>query len=148
MSTGTALVERALEKIGAHSIVSPASPESIDLGFETLGSMLEMWETRGIMLGVTPIGVVGDEVNEPADARNGIISNLALELAPYFDNGRDIVSQALIQSAKSGFSDIKNLYQVITIPDKVVSSTLPAGAGNRRGLSRRAFFPKGGTVSG
>lgn len=148
MSTGTAIIERALEAIGAHSIVSPASPNSIVLGMEKLNSMLEMWLTLGITIGFTPLEVPGDELNEPNDTKNGIIDNLAVELAPNFDNGKVVVSPALRQNAIRNFNHIKNLYQSVTVPTKVVSSTLPVGAGNSRGVNSRVFFPKDATLDG
>lgn len=146
MSTGTVIIERGLQSIGAHSIVSPADPESIILGMEKLNSMLEMWLTLGIVLGVTPLKVPGNELNEPDDARNGIITNLAIEMAPDFDNGKIVVSPALERNARVSYNNIKNLYQKITIPKKVVSSTLPVGAGANRGVDRRVFFPEGATI--
>lgn len=148
MSTGTDIIEEALQEIGAHSAIAPASPASIVLGMKRLNSMLETWLTKNIAIGFTPLEVPGDELNEPADTRNGIISNLAIAVAPPFDNGRNIVSNELRTNAKTQFGDIKNLYQKVTIPDKVVSSTLPVGAGNSRGVNRRTFFPKGGTING
>ena len=146
MSTGTAIIQRALQGIGAHSIVSPASPASIVLGMEKLNSMLEMWLSQGIETGATPLDVPGDELNEPNDTRNGIISNLSLELAPDFDNGKNVVSLELRRNAKAGYANIKNLYQKFTVPKKVVSSTLPIGAGNLRWGNWRVYFPKGGTI--
>lgn len=143
MSTGTDIIERALQQIGSHSIVQPASPGSITLGMEKLNSMLEMWLTKGIEIGFTPLDVPGDELNEPNDTRNGIINNLSIELAPDFNNGKVIVTAELLRNARSGFNDIKNIYQRITIPPKKVSSTLPRGAGNSRGGNQRVFFPKG-----
>lgn len=148
MSTGTAIIERALQGIGAHSRVSPASPDSIVLGMEKLNSMLEMWLSQGIAIGFTPLDVPGDELSEPNDTTNGIITNLALELAPDFDNGKVVVSPALARNAKVGYLNIKNLYQTLSIPKKVVSSTLPVGAGNQRWSFSRTFFPKGGTIDG
>lgn len=146
MSTGTAIVERALEKIGAHSIVSPADPSSKILGFEQLGSMVEMWLTQGISIGITPLGVIGDELNEPPDSRNAIIDNLAIELAPAFDNGKVVVSPQLERNARIGYIRVRSAYQKIAIPDKTVSSTLPVGAGNDR--DRRTFFRKGEALNG
>lgn len=146
MSTGTAIIKRALQQIGAHSILAPASPQSITLGMEKLNSMLEMWLSKGIAIGFTPMNVPGSQLNEPADTRQGIIDNLAIKLAPDFDNGKVVVSQDLRTNARVGFNDIKNLYQKFTIPKKVVSSTLPVGAGNSRGNNRRTFFAKGATI--
>ena len=148
MTIGTDVIKRALQSIGAHSIISPASPSSIVLGMEKLNSMLEMWLSQGIAIGFTPLGVPGDELNEPPDTKNGIISNLALELAPDFDNGKVVVSRELSRNARVNLTNIKNLYQKVTVPKKVVSSTLPKGAGNRRGVNRRTFFKKGSTVNG
>jgi len=148
MSTGTDIIQRALQGIGAHSIVSPPSPSSIVLGMDKLNSMLEMWLSQGIDIGFTPLDVPGDDLNEPNDTKNGIIDNLSLELAPDFDNGKVVVSPALARNAKKGYANIKNLYQKITVPQKVVSSTLPVGAGNRRWGNSRVYFPKGGTIDG
>jgi len=146
MSTGTVIIERALQLIGANSVVAPATPDSIVLGMENLNSMLEMWLSDNIELGYTPLEAPGDELNEPIDSRNGIISNLSLFIAPAFDNGKQIVSPSLTRSANRDFNKIKALYQRLTIPDKVVSSTLPVGQGNQRGFRQRAFFPRGSKI--
>lgn len=127
-------------------MVSPAAPESIELGLENLNSMLELWLSRNIILGTTPLEAPADELNEPNDVRNGIISNLALYMAADFDNGKDIVSQELKNAASRDFIQIKALYQKLSIPDKVVSSTLPRGAGNDAGFRSRAFFAKDETI--
>lgn len=146
MTTGTHIIERALQKIGAHSVVSPASPESIDLGLENLNSMMEFWLSKGIDIGATPLKVAGDELNEPPDAKNAIISNLAIYLASDFDNGKDIVTQALISTAYSDFFHVKSFYQRLAIPNKGVSSSLPVGEGNMRGVYRNVFFPRGARI--
>lgn len=148
MSSGTTIITRALQSIGAHSIVSPAAPESIVLGMEKLNSMLEMWLTLGIDLGTIPLEKPGDDLGEPSDTTNGIINKLALELAPNFDNGKVVVSVDLRINATVGYNNIKNLYQTVCVPDKVVSSTLPVGAGNQRRSRQRTYKPIGSTVNG
>lgn len=148
ISTGTFLVQRALQRIGAHSVVSPASPESLDEGFIYLNSLLELWLSKGIDIGTVPISAIGDEVNEPVDARSGIINNLALELAPSFDNGKAVASQNLINAAQRDFITVKNLYQQLSIPEKVYSSTLPAGQGNQFRSYGGATVPVGGNTGG
>lgn len=146
MSTGTIIIKCALKEIGAHSILAPAPPESIVDGMGTLNSMLQLWLSNGIDLGIVPLSAPGDELGEPADAYQVIIDNLALSLAPNFDNGKQIVSVDLKNNARDGYNRIKNLYQVLTIPNKVVSSTLPRGAGNRRNINSPVFAGKGATV--
>lgn len=150
MTAGVTIIKDALQLIGAHSLVNPAPTESITLGMRVLNSMLEMWLTKNIDIGFTPLNVPSDELNEPADATNGITSNLSLALSPNFDNGKQIVSPDLKRNARVQFQDIKNLYQTIDIPKKVVSSTLPVGAGNRslNGSNQRTFKSVGGTING
>lgn len=147
MSTGTDIIQKALQLIGAHSIVSPASAESILTGKDALNSMLEMWLSKGIDFGYSPLDVPGDALGEPPDVRNGIISSLAMTLAPNFDNGKGIVSTELRNLANSQFFTIQRIYRSITIPNKVVSSTLPKGAGNDQGILDSAFYNKGSTIT-
>ena len=146
MSIGTDIIQEALNQIGAHSIVSPADPESIVKAMKVLNSMLQLWLSKSIDMGTTPLKNPGDELNEPLDGRQVIIYNLAVKTAPMFENGKVIVSQDLKRNALSGFDDIRSLYQVITIPDKVVSSTLPRGQGNTRFRDFRIFQGHGTTI--
>lgn len=146
MTIGTDIIHRALQKIGAHSRISPASPESVVLGMENLNSMLELWLSKNIRVGFTPLEAPGDQLNEPPDTTSGIVDNLAIQIAPDFDNGIEVVSAALARNANVQMIEIKRVYQEIIVPRKVVSSTLPTGAGNQRRRFSRTFFPKGGTV--
>lgn len=147
MSSGTFIVKRALQKIGASSAVSEPSAESLDTGFDTLNSMISLWSSKGIQTGATPLNVIADELNEKQDCRDTIINNLAINLAPDFDNGKQIVSQELKANARRGLAQITSLYGTFTIPKKVVSSTLPRGQGNNRFTTKQdAFFNEGETI--
>lgn len=148
MTTGTDIVEKALKLIGANSIAAPAAPETVVEGADALNSMLQTWTSQGIDLGIVPLEAPGDELGEPNDATNAIIENLALILAPNFDNGKMVVSVTLEKNAKRDYNIVKNLYQIVTIPNKVVSSTLPKGAGNKYPLFSDTYFRKGGIVNG
>ena len=146
MSTGTELVKEALQLIGAYSVLQPPAPESIDIGLKGLKSMMEEWLTKDIKIGFTPLDVVGDELNEPLDCRNGIVLNLAVLVGPFFDNGKGNVSVNLENRARQKFQFIENNYSVITIPDKVISSTLPLGQGNYENFGEGAFFDEGSVI--
>jgi len=147
MTTGTEIITDALKEIGAFSVVSPAAPESIEDGRKKLNSMLEMWLTRGIVIAFSPLEAAGDDLNEPADCRNGIVTNLALELSPLFSNGNQIISQQLLSNAKRDFNNIKSLYGCVTVPTKVLSSTTPTGAGNSQNNTySRTFWKQGAGV--
>jgi len=146
MSTGTTIVQKALQKIGAHSQIRKAGASSIEDGFEALMGMLQLWLSQGINIGFQPISTPGGEVGEPADTTLAIINNLALELAPDREGGKEVVSQTLRNNARRGYLLVKGLYQNLTIPDKVISSTVPMGQGNQRWLGERTFAGKGATL--
>ena len=155
MSSGTELIQEALQQIGAFSLAAPDNPESIELGKNKLNSLIQVWLSDCIDMGATPIDAAGDEVSEPLDARNAIVDNLSVMLAPSFDNGptgKPVVSQVLAANARAGYGRVKAIYWTGSIPLKVVSSTLPLGAGNRSrfggGFFSRNFKPKGGTIGG
>jgi len=143
MSSGTSIILNALEQVGAHSIASPANPESIIIGETTLVSMLESWLSEDIDLGIVPLEAPGDELGEPVDTTNAITSKLALLLVPYFPGLT--VSSELIVNARKEFDTVKRLYQNLTIPDKVVSRPLPRGQGNMEERRSRVFSGKDAT---
>lgn len=147
MSTGTEVIQDALRLIGAHSTVTPADAESILLGMTMLNSMLQRWTSQNIDIMTTPLEVPADELSEPADTRNAIVENLALQMSPNFDNGKNIISPILKSNADFDYNIVKALYWCGSIPDKVVSATLPKGAGNSKGILREAFFGVGTTVN-
>lgn len=143
MSSGTSIIHDALKKIGVYSVAQKPQEESITTARDMLNGMIQEWLTQGIDMKVMPLSAPGDELNEPADARNGIIANLAVLCAPDFNAP---VSLGLNNEAKRGYRHIKKFYQPVVIPDKVASSTLPRGAGNSTYLQQRTFNGKGGTV--
>jgi len=144
MSTGTDLIERGLKAIGVFSVAVPSSPEQITDGLKRLNSMVQVWQSQGIKMGIVPLEHPGEELSEPIDATDAIVDNLAIRMAPDYSKP---VSKDLRDNARRGYNDICTEYQEFTIPDKVVSSTLPYGEGNV-GFRRRVFFPKGGTLNG
>ena len=143
MSTGTDIIKRSLQKIGASSSLSEPSAETMQTAFEILNSMISLWASQNIQTGATLLNVQGDELNEKQDCRSAIISNLAVMLGPDFDNGKSVVSADLRAMASREFHMIKSIYQTIAVPKKVVSSTLPYGQGNRRSFREDAFFSEG-----
>ncbi len=148
MSSGTFIITSALKRIGAASIVQPADPETIVEGRDVLKSMIQLWLSWGIILGTAPLDAPGDEFGEPLDARNAIIDNLALMLAPDFDNGRGNVSEQLKANARNGLAQVKQLYRRLVVPPRQISSTTPRGQGNVNGLRNRIFFNQEEPLSG
>ncbi|MGI9306782.1 MAG: hypothetical protein ACR2P5_05695 [Gammaproteobacteria bacterium] len=145
MSDGTAIITEALQESQIVSVVVPASPEQINHGLGKLNSMVQMWISMGIKMNLVPLPTAGDQLHEPADARNGIVLNLAILLATAYKRP---VSDDLRTAGAKELAMIKLLYQEICIPDAVPSSTLPKGAGNSKGVDSKRFFGKDSTISG
>ena len=148
MSSGTFIITSALKRIGAASIFQTLPPDSLIEGRDILKSMIQMWQSQGIILGTSPLDAPGDEFGEPLDVRNAIIDNLALMLAPDFDNGRGNVSKQLENNARAGLVLVKQIYRPLTVPNKALSSTTARGIGNINGVNSRVFFDDGEEVSG
>ena len=150
MSSGTSIIEDGLKRIKVVSVMVPSSPEQITDGLAILNSMIQLWYSKSIKMGTVPITTPGSDLNEPIDARNAIVDNLAVLMAPLYDGGtgKEIVSRELRASAKNGFANIRTRYQDFTIPERVASSTLPRGAGNSNSFRSRIFNPEGGKISG
>lgn len=145
MSTGTKVVQRALGHIGVHSPLQPASPEALDVGKDTLNSMLASWlDDWGIDMGTVPLNAIGDELSEPLGATNDIQYNLAMALKIDFPGAQ--FSPELKQAAAEGFQRILRTWSSPVIPKMIPRSTLPKGQGNKRGGNSRwdsTFFPEG-----
>lgn len=141
MTIGTNIILRSMRKIQVDTLNSPAPPEDIDDAVLVLNSMLALWLSKGIDLGVVPLEAAGDELAEPPDTTNAIISNLAIKLASDYEDGQAIVTQTLKNEAVSDFEEIGNVgYREYSIPQIIPSSTLPTGEGNRNRFTRRRNF--------
>jgi hypothetical protein len=140
MSTGTYIVTSALQTIGAHTVMKPANPVSLENGRNILNSYIASLQDIGIDTGAVPIEALGDELSEPLGITNDIVNCLAKLLVPHNPGAQ--ISPDLRINANRSESAIKTTYQVIEIPTPKTRDTLPRGAGNfrRRG---RIFFRKG-----
>lgn len=144
MTTGTKIVQRALGKIGAHSPLQPAPPESIEAAKDTLNSMISEWYDDGIDLGAVPLNAVGDELSEPSGARNAIQNCLAVTLAPDFPNAQ--VSTELVKQANKGFMMIESIWGAIEIPKSVGRETRPMGQGTKLYRWQDGFLTQGSEI--
>ena len=143
MSTGTSIILDALKAAKVSSTATPVDPEQTADGLKRLQSMMQLWLSWGIVLNILPITSAGEDLNEPIDTRNAIVDNLAVNISHFYSVP---VSIELAGNARVGLNMVKTLYQEVSIPDKVASSTLPRGAGNSKGIDSQNFFGRGGTI--
>lgn len=145
MSTGTYIVQSALQRIGAHTKLKPANPTSLENGMKALNSYISGLQDCNIEFGAVPLKAIGDELSEPKGITNKIINNLAILLQP--DHPGSQISTDLRINANKGERDIKKMYKTYTIPKQVVRETLVKGQGNnRRSIYNEEFFDQGETI--
>lgn len=145
MSTGTKIVQSALQKIGAHTKLKPANPTSLENGKDRLNSFIADLYDENIDFGAVPLNAIGDELSEPMGITNAIEDNLAILLQP--DHPGSEISPRLNANAVVGMAKIKRRYKKTVIPKQVVRETLPKGQGNRtRSFNDPEYFAKGETV--
>ena len=119
-------------------VIRPALQELLVQGSETpleadeyrdtifaLNTWMADLEARGVDLGYTTVDSLSDVVTVPDGAIMGIVSNLALLIAPQFGA---MPSNELYRKAKRGMNTIYKLGQVII--DSEYPHTLPRGSGN------------------
>ena len=141
MTIGTKIIKSSLREIQVDTLNSPATAEDIEDSVITLNSMLQIWKSKGIDIGFTPLKASGDELSEPGDATNAIIFNLAILRAAAYEDGQAVVTQTLKDNARMTFEDLIGVgYRKFTVPSLVPSSTLPVGQGNVNRFGRRRNF--------
>jgi hypothetical protein len=145
MSTGTYIVTRALQKIGAHTKMKPANPDSLENGMMVLNSYISSLQDDDIDTGAVPLDAIGDELSEPQGITNHIVNNLAMELEP--DHPGAQISPQLRVNAAKGAAMIRRKYKITIIPKQVVRETLAKGQGNKEFYYYdETYFAKGDTI--
>jgi len=148
MTTGTKIIHAALQRIGGHSPLSPANPESIQTSLDTLNSFVAELVDDNVDMGCVPLTEPGGDLSEPLGARNAIIDNLAIELQPMFPG--TLVSPELKANASKGMSKIRTQWEKVVIPKRIVRDSLPKGEGNKpkhgNSYYGNTFFEEGDTL--
>lgn len=113
-----------LSIIVAGSESSLEADEMTDFIF-SLNRWMASLVVMGINLGYTPVSNPSDVLTVPDGAIYGMISNMAIKLAPQYGG---VVSPELREDAKEGMNVLRNLG--ISIQNTAYPITLPIGSGN------------------
>jgi hypothetical protein len=140
MTEAVTLVKRSLFLIGAHSLVNPAPPETLNLGVDMLNEMLAEWLEEKVDLGTVEATEQTTDIQEPAGTINGITNNLAVRMGPAT---RTAVPDDVRLEAVESYERIRKRYEAKDepyVPDVTPSRLLPVGQGSSRGALARTFF--------
>lgn len=122
------IVHGALAEIGLAEYEFDISPEEIVAGIRRLDSMMASWSDSGIvasypLTNLYDSAAIDENSNIPDVAREAVITNLALRLAPSY--GKQI-SPDLRVAAKSSLNTLMRFY---SRPVERQLPSMPAGAG-------------------
>lgn len=136
MSSGTELIKDAYTEIGVNSQLKPVTPFDVDFGRRKLERMIQEWIDDDMDFGFTPIEFSSDEASIPSSVEEAVVTNLALRLIS--SKGRPASAELKVVASIS-LANVKAQYQSKEVPDRIVSGTMPLGAGRGRGLKPPVF---------
>lgn len=139
MASANDIIKSALFRIGVSSAINPASAATLDEARDTFYDWLDELNANGINLGLDfskALPLPGDELGNVAGTTGALKAAFALRAATTFQ----IEPSPHVRSeATRAMTTINSLYmrpRASSYP-----STLPIGAGNKRGPYGRTFYP-------
>jgi len=138
METAGTIIKDALFEILQQGDEAPIEASEAQTAIRYLNRMMLRWDAVGYPLGFTVISSLGDLVTIPDGAVDGVVTNLAVSLAPQYDVQ---LSPALIANAQLGLEAIRVLS--VVVGPSALPSTLPIGSGNEGGCTStdNHFYP-------
>ena len=125
METVETVIKDALFEILQQGDEAPIESSEAQTAIRYLNRMMLRWDTVGYPLGYTKVSKLSDPVTVPDGAYDGIVTNLAVSLAPQYDVQ---VNPTLALNAKLGLDAIRVLS--FSMGDTAYPDTLPIGSGN------------------
>lgn len=133
MATAGEVARRAFTRILVES-PEDATLDAKDYSdaLDTLNDYMAQREANGIRLGYTPVTNVSDQVTIPDGAILGVVTNLAIQLAPEYGG---LVSPDLREQARLGLNAMRKLAK--RPGSTQYPQTLPWGSGNHNSTYQR-----------
>jgi hypothetical protein len=121
------VIKRALQKILVQAPESPLEADEYRDCITEINLMMAELEAKNIDLGYTPIDSIGDDITVVDGVLSGIISNLAIRMAPDFGG---VVSPELYKEARDGMTTMRLIGAAEFVTP--FPATLPIGSGNEK----------------
>ena len=125
MATAAQVIKAALQRILVQDSEAPLEPDEFQDSIFAMNNFMLDLDAQGVKLGYTEINNLGETVTIPVGALRGLITNLAIEMAPDFDVQ---VSGTLAQIANDGLKAMRRLG--VRMQRSRYPGTLPIGSGN------------------
>lgn len=121
-STVGAIIFRALREVSGAGIKRLPDVVSMFSAITALNAMIIRWQANGTQLGFSKVAAIGDEINVPDEAKDAVVSNLAMRLCNEYGVQPTPV---MAQVASSTMSDLVR-DQFVSTPPRTRGSSSPA----------------------
>ena len=125
MTTASELITDSLGEILVSAAEQPVQGPEMSSAIRYLNRMMATWSSSGLALGFTVINSPSDTVTIPAGAESGVVSSLALVLAPQYDV---TVTAEFMKALKIGMNAVRDI--AVTVEPTQLPCTMPIGSGN------------------
>lgn len=136
MSTANDLIQDAYTELLVHSPLKTLSSFAVDFARRKFQAMMQEWIDDDMDFGFSATEFVSDETSIPLGLHTAITTNLAVRLAPSVGK---VANPTLVANAIVSLQSVKDQYQSKESADRIVSGTMPLGAGNSRGIKPPVF---------
>jgi len=132
------MVRAILQEIVVQGTEADLESSEVEDTIFFMNNYMTQLDADGAKLGYTIVSSTSQEITVPAGAINGMIKNIALQIAPQFDVS--VVSSDLIRQARDS---LKTLFRLgVSLQPMVFPSTLPIGSGNEHDDNNdQHFYP-------
>jgi hypothetical protein len=136
-TTAAQLLKQSLQEILVQASEAPLEADEYRDCIFVMNTFMADLEANGVDIGYTPVDSLSDVITVPDGAIMGMVSNIAILIAPQFGKA---VPFELGKKAKKGMSTIYRLGQTVAITE--FPNTMPTGSGNTGdGLWYDTFYP-------
>ena len=126
-----------LQEILVQATEADLEPSETEDTIFFMNNFMTELDANGVNLGYTIVTSLSDTITIPAGAINGMIKNVAIQIAPQFDA---LVTPALIAAARRGLKVMTTLG--LNLQPAQFPCTLPIGSGNEHDdFNENHFYP-------
>lgn len=135
MTTAAQLITAILQEDVIQASEAPLEADETQDALFALNNYMFELAADGINLGFTEVTDLGDEITVNRGAINGVVKNVALQIAQQYGAP---VTQTLLAQAANGLRVMTKLS--VTLPSSPYPDTLPIGSGNECGTTNTHFY--------
>ena len=136
METANTVIVDALQQILVQASEASISADEAQTAIRYMNRYMARLDAKGIDLGYTVVSNLGDPITIPDGAVDGLVTNLAVSLAPQYDVP---LTQGLMLEAKAGQDAMLSL--AFSIGPTQFGDTTPRGSGNDNNFNDSKFYP-------